>query len=50
MNQYDVAGILKTYSEMALKSKSKDHLCEIIRELKKELDLRKVAFGEKYEN
>lgn len=50
MNQYDVSGVLKTYSEKACKSKSKEHLCEIIRELKKELDLRKITFDKEYEN
>lgn len=50
MNQYDVSGVLKTYSEKAYKSKSKEHLCEIIRELKKELDLRKITFDKEYEN
>ena len=50
MNQYDVSGILKTYSEKAYKAKSKQHLCEIIRELKKELDLRKINFDKEYKN
>ena len=42
MDNLDVAGILKTYAEKARKARSKKHLKEIIRELKKELDLRKI--------
>lgn len=42
MNKYDVAGILKTYSELSLCTRDKEHLKDIIRRLKKELDLRKI--------
>lgn len=42
MNQFDVAGLLRTYSEQASKATTEIKLKEIIRELKKELDLRKV--------
>ena len=42
MNKYDVSGILRTYSEKAAKARNAKHLKEIIRELKKELDLRKI--------
>ena len=42
MTQYDVAGILRTYSEKARYATSTEQLREIIRDLKNELDLRKV--------
>jgi len=42
MNNLDVAGILRTYSEKAAKAESTEKLRELIRELKKELDLRTV--------
>ena len=42
MNQFDVAGMLRTYSEKASNATTERKLKEIIRELKKELDLRKV--------
>ena len=42
MNNLDVAGILTTYAERARKARSKEHLKEIIRELRQELDLRKI--------
>lgn len=42
MNNLDVAGILRTYSEKAAKSKNTKQLKKIIRDLKEELDLRKV--------
>lgn len=42
MNNYDVAGILRTYSEQARYANSTEKLREIIRELKAELDLRKI--------
>lgn len=44
MNQYDVAGILKTYSEKCSKCSDTKRL---IKELKSELDLRKVRVDEK---
>ena len=42
MNQYDVAGLLMTYSTKARYARDKEHLKEIIPELKQELDLRKI--------
>lgn len=48
MNKYDVAGIMKTYSEKALKAESTKQLRRIVRELKAELDLRQIVMeGEK---
>lgn len=43
MNKYDVAGIMKTYSEKAIKAKSTKQLRQIVRELKQELDLRQIV-------
>lgn len=43
MNKYDVAGIMKTYSEKATKAQSTEQLRSIVRELKKELDLRQIV-------
>lgn len=45
MNQYDVSGILRTYSEKTRHAKDKEQLKDIIRELKQELDLRKINFN-----
>ena len=42
MNNLEVAGILRTYSEKAAKAYSTKKLREIIADLKKELDMRKV--------
>ena len=42
MTKLDVAGLLTTYAEKAAKARSAEHLKQIIRELKGELDLRKV--------
>ena len=42
MNNLDIAGILRTYSEKVRYAKSTEQLREIIREMKQELDLRKV--------
>lgn len=44
MNQSDVSGILRTYSEKAAHARNKEHLKDIIRELRQELDLRKIDF------
>ena len=44
MNQYDVAGVLRTYSEQIAHAYSKERVKEIIKELKEELDLRKIKF------
>ena len=42
MNQYDVAGILRTYSEKCSKCDNTSKLKEIIKELKQQLDLRRI--------
>lgn len=42
MNQYDVAGILRTYSEKCSKCDNTTKLKEIIKELKQQLDLRMI--------
>ena len=42
MNKYDVAGILRSYSEKVRYAKNEEHLKEIICDLKHELDLRKI--------
>lgn len=42
MNNLDVAGILRTYSEKASRAKTTKQLRDIVREVKQELDLRKV--------
>lgn len=42
MNNFDISGILKTYSEKAAKAKTTKQLRNILRDLKQELDLRKV--------
>ena len=46
MNNLDVAGLLRTYAEKARLARDTEHLRDILRELKKELDLRKVQMGE----
>lgn len=45
MNNLDVAGILRTYSEKAAKAKNTDQLRENVRDLKQELDLRKIKMA-----
>lgn len=42
MNELDVSGLLQTYAFKAKNSKNTKQLREIIRELKAELDLRKL--------
>ena len=42
MNNLDVAGILRTYSEKAESARNTAKLRQIIRDVKRELDLRKV--------
>ena len=42
MNQYDVSCILMTYSEKAKNCKTIKQLKETIKDLKEELDLRKI--------
>ena len=46
MNNLDVSGLLTTYAEKARKARSAEQLKKIIRDLKRELDLRKVKRGE----
>lgn len=45
MDNFDVAGVLTTYAEKAQKTNSTDKLKEVIRDLKSELDLRKIKVG-----
>lgn len=45
MNNYDVAGILRTYSDKARHARNTKHLHSIIRQLKQELDLRKIQMA-----
>lgn len=47
MNQYDVAGILRTYSEKCSKCSNTKGLKKLVKELKSKLDLRKVRVDEK---
>lgn len=47
MNNYDVAGILTTYALKASGARDTTHLRNIVRDLKAELDLRKVKMEEK---
>lgn len=42
MNNYDVAGILTTYSYHARNAKNTEQLRDVVRRLKEELDLRKI--------
>ena len=46
MNKLDIAGMLMTYSLKVSKITDREKLKEIIRDLKRELDLRKVKGGE----
>lgn len=46
MNNLDIAGLLMTYSHKIAKTADKEKLKELVRELKSELDLRKVKGGE----
>lgn len=45
MDNLDVAGVLRTYSEKAAKAKTTKQLKNILRDLKQELDLRKVKMA-----
>lgn len=47
MNNLDVAGLLTTFSEKAGKARNTKQLRKIVRELKYELDLRKIKMEEK---
>lgn len=42
MNQYDVAGVLRTYAERAAKAVSTQQLRRIVKNLKEILDLRSI--------
>lgn len=43
MNKYDVAGLLKTYAEqVSMNGNSTEKLRNIVRELKEQLDLRRI--------
>ena len=42
MNKYDIAGTLSTYAQKVLLARNSKHIKEIIKELRKEIDLRKV--------
>ena len=42
MDQYDVAGILRSYSEQASHAKTTRQLKNIIKKLRKEFDLREI--------
>lgn len=42
MDKYDVAGILQTYAEKISKCARQDKLKDLIKELKADLDLRKI--------
>ncbi len=42
MNQWDVSGILMTYSEKAANAKTTKQLKKVIKDIRAELDLRKI--------
>lgn len=42
INQYDVAGILKTYSEKCINARNTEQLKEFVRELKKLLNYEEI--------
>ena len=44
MNQWDVSGISMTYSEKVIKSETTKQLKKVIKNLKEELDLKKIKF------
>ena len=46
MDQYDVAGILRTYSEKARLAKTTKKLKEIIKDLREEFDLREIKIAD----
>lgn len=47
MNNFDVAGILTTYALKVSTARNTEHLRAIVRDLKSDLDLRKVKMGER---
>lgn len=42
MNNFDVSGLLRTYSEKCKNARNSEHLKEIIRELKRELNAEEI--------
>lgn len=46
MDNLDVAGVLQTYAEKARNAKTTKMLRDVVRELKTELDLRKIRIEE----
>ena len=50
MNKYDVAGTLNTYAQKAKLANNTKQLKDIIRDLKSELDLRKIEKIEEKQN
>jgi hypothetical protein len=42
MNNLDIAGLLKTYSEKCLRARNAEHLKEIVRDLKSVLNAREI--------
>lgn len=47
MNNLDVAGILRTYAEKASHARNTKKLRQIVRDVKQELDLRRVKMEDK---
>lgn len=47
MNNLDIAGLLQTYAYRAAKATTTSQLRKIIKELREELDLRKVRMDDK---
>ena len=43
MNQYDVSGILMTYSEKCRKVRNSEQLKKLVRDLKKELNSKEIS-------
>jgi len=42
MNNLDVAGLLRTYSEKCANARNSEHLKELVRELKRELNSEEI--------
>lgn len=43
MNQYDVSGLLITYSEKCRKARDSEHLKKLVRDLKRELNSKEIS-------
>lgn len=43
MNQHDVSGVLMTYSAKCRKARNSEHLKELVRELKRELNSKEIS-------